>query len=128
MKYTHRIHKRRLLKSPLLYYKINGFMKFVNTSVPTINKDGRDKSRPNDSSAQNKVGSPTGLMEQRSKDLSGVYKNPYILSSEKTDSATDTAISKRLIREILFEFVKKKRVFAVHNTESNRTLCKTLFI
>ena len=33
-----------------------------------------------------KGGSPTGLMEQRSKDLSAFYKNPDILSSEKSDS------------------------------------------
>lgn len=60
-----------------------------------------------------KGGSRAGLMEQRSKDLSGVYKNPDILSSEKSDSATDVAISKRLIREILFESAinKKERIF-----------------
>lgn len=75
-----------------------------------------------------KGGSRAGLMEQRSKDLSGVYKNPDILSSKQPVVATDAAISNRLIQAILFEFVKKKRVFAVHNAESNRTLCKTLSI
>lgn len=38
-------------------------MKSVNTSVPTINKDGRDKSRPNDSSTQNEVGSRARPLE-----------------------------------------------------------------
>lgn len=59
---------------------------FIEHSFGEKTKTAGENLRPNDASAQNEVGSPTGLMEQRSKDLSAFYKNPDILSSEKSNS------------------------------------------
>ena len=48
-------------------------------------------------------------MEQRSKDLSAVYKNPDILSSKQTDAATDTAITNRLITKNFIRISHKQK-------------------
>lgn len=56
-----------------------------------------------------KGGSRAGLMEQRSKDLSGVYKNPDILSSKQTDAATDAAITNRLITKNFIRISHKQK-------------------
>lgn len=64
-----------------------------------------------------KGGSRAGLMEQRSKDLSAVYKNPDILSSKQTDAATDAVSTNNYCNQQVFEIKKTRLIDSLNKKE-----------